>query len=177
MVEGNSYKMACLDVGACCRECIDSEQRYVSRRRTIVLTQFMESLDNYNTCLSRAKRALSSGVFPAETLQAIEEDILVTLPALHIFHPESGPLYQDLKDMLCAWVVSRADEGLGYTPGTSRIAAMILVNISAPEGFVVLRNLLERHCLRSFYGGTDTKEDVSRIDGKRHSLTEPQHPG
>ncbi|KIJ22053.1 hypothetical protein PAXINDRAFT_64371 [Paxillus involutus ATCC 200175] len=118
------------------------------------------SKDNYSSCLSRAKRALSSGVFPSETLQAIEEDISITLPTLHVFHPETGPLYQDLKDMLCAWVVSRADEGLGYTRGSSRIAAMILVNMSAPQGFVVMRNLLERHCMRSFYGGTSTKEDV-----------------
>ncbi|KAF8560067.1 RabGAP/TBC [Imleria badia] len=118
------------------------------------------SKDSYRSCLARATRALSSGVFPEETLQAIEEDILVTLPALHIFHPETGPLYQDLKDLLCAWVVSRADEGLRYTPGASRIAAMILINMSAPQGFVVMRNLLERHCLRSFYGEPDTKEDI-----------------
>lgn len=134
-------------------------------------------IDSYRTYFSRAKRALSSGVFPEETHRAIEDDILVTLPALHIFHPESGPLYQDLKDLLCAWVVSRADEGLGYIPGASRIAAMILVNMSAPQGFVVMRNLLERHCLRSFYGDTNTKEDVSQINEKRHSLTELQHPG
>ena len=176
MVEWDSYKTACLDVGACCRQCIDSKQRYISRRRVTVLI-LMKSLDSYRSCLARAKRALSSGVFREETLQAIEQDILVTLPALRIFHPESGPLYQDLKDLLCAWVVSRADEGLGYIPGTSRIAAMILINMSAPQGFVVMRNLLERHCLRSFYGDTNTKDDVSRINGQRHSLTEPQHPG
>ena len=165
MVEWSSYKTACFDVGACCGKCIDSEQRYVSRPRAVTPV-FTEPLDSYRSCLARAKRALSSGVFPEETLQAIEDDILVTLPALHIFHPESGPLYQDLKDLLCAWVVSRTDEGLGYTSGTSRIAAMILINMSAPQGFVVMRNLLERHCLRSFYGDTSTKEDVSRINGQ-----------
>lgn len=57
---------------------------------------------------------MASGAFPVETLAIIEEDIRATLPALHIFHPETGPLYQDLKDLLCAWVVSRSDEGLGY---------------------------------------------------------------
>ncbi|KAF9225488.1 RabGAP/TBC [Gyrodon lividus] len=118
------------------------------------------SKDNYPSCLSRAKRAISSGVFPSEILQAIEEDILITLPTLHIFHSKTGPLYQDLKDMLCAWVVSRADEGLGYTRGISRIAAMTLINMFAPQAFVVMRNLLERHCMRSFFGGTSTKEDV-----------------
>lgn len=119
------------------------------------------SRDSYRTCLSRARRALSSGVFPSDILQEMEEDIVTTLPALHIFHPESGPLYQELKDMLCAWVISRADEGLSYTRGVSRIAAMILVNVPTPQAFVTLRNLLERHCLRAFYGGTGTKDDKS----------------
>src|SRR3984957_7372278 len=117
--------------------------------------------DHYRTCLARAKRALSSGTFPMTTLGLIEEDIGKTLPALHIFHPETGPLYQDLKDMLCAWVVSRSYEGLGYTPGASRIAAMILINMQPQQGFIVMRNLLERHCMRSFFGGMAARDDVS----------------
>jgi hypothetical protein len=117
-------------------------------------------LDNYRTCFARAKRALSSGTFPQSTLAFIEDDIRSTLPALHIFHPATGPLYQDLKDMLCAWVVSRSDEGLGYTFGIAKIAAMFLINMSVQTGFVVMRNLLERHCMRSFYGGDNSKEDV-----------------
>ncbi|KAI6153881.1 rab-GTPase-TBC domain-containing protein [Pisolithus tinctorius] len=118
------------------------------------------SRDSYRSCLSRARRALSSGVFPLDILQEMEDDIVTTLPALHIFHPESGPLYQELKDVLCAWVISRADEGLGYTRGISKLAAMILVNVPTPQAFVALRNLLERHCLRAFYGDTGTKDDV-----------------
>jgi TBC1 domain family member 14 len=119
------------------------------------------SLDNYRTCSARAKRALSSGTFPEVTLTVIEDDILSTLPALHIFHPSTGPLYQDLKDMLCAWVVSRSDEGLGYIFGIAKIAAMFLINMPVQTGFVVMRNLLERHCMRSFYGGDNSREDVS----------------
>jgi TBC1 domain family member 14 len=118
-------------------------------------------LDNYRTCSARAKRALSSGTFPQPTLNLIEDDIRSTLPALHIFHPSAGPLYQDLKDMLCAWVVSRSDEGLGYTFGIAKIAAMFLINMPMQTGFVVMRNLLERHCMRSFYGGDHSREDVS----------------
>jgi hypothetical protein len=117
--------------------------------------------DNYRTCFVRANRALSSGTFPQPTLTLIEDDILCTLPALHIFHPSTGPLYQDLKDMLCAWVVSRSDEGQGYTPGIAKIAAMLLINMPVQTGFVVMRNLLERHCMRSFYCGDSSKEDVS----------------
>jgi hypothetical protein len=83
-----------------------------------------------------------------------------TLSALHIFHPQSGPLYGDLKDMLSAWVVSRSDEGLGYTFGAAKIAAMMLINLPNQQAFIVMRNLLERHCMRSFFGGDRAKEDV-----------------
>lgn len=117
-------------------------------------------IDAYRTCLARAKRALSAGTFPTTPLGMIEQDIRSTLPSLRIFDPDSGPMYSDLKDMLCAWVVSRSDERLGYILGTARIAAMILLNMSAGPGFVVLKNLLERHCIRSFYGGLSTKDDV-----------------
>ncbi|KAJ7706030.1 rab-GTPase-TBC domain-containing protein [Mycena rosella] len=118
------------------------------------------SKDNYRTCSARAKRALGSGAFPAATLSLIEQDISTTLPSLHIFHQENGPLYSDLKDMMCAWVVSRSDEGLGYTLGAAKIAAMLLINMSAPQAFIVMRNLMERHCMRSFFGGDGAKDDV-----------------
>jgi hypothetical protein len=87
-----------------------------------------------------------------------------TLPAIQIFHKEAGPLHNDLKDMLCAWVVSRSDEGLGYTVGAAKVAAMLLISMPAPRGFIVMRNLLERHLLRSFFGGDRTKDDVCAID-------------
>lgn len=86
-----------------------------------------------------------------------------TLPALQIFHKESGPLHNDLKDMLYAWVVSRSDEGLGYNVGAAKVAAMLLINMPAPQGFIVMRNLLERHLLRNFFGGDRTKDEVRAI--------------
>lgn len=122
---------------------------------------YLHHLDHYRTCLARAKRALLSGVFPQASLEMIEKDISQTLPALHIFHHENGPLYSELKDMLSAWVVSRSDEGLGYTLGAAKIAAMLLINMSAQQGFVVMRNLLERHCMRSFFGGKGAKDEVT----------------
>lgn len=121
------------------------------------------SLEAFKTCLARANRALSSGTFPTTVLGLIEDDIMGTLPSLHLFKPETGPLYQDLKDMLCAWVVARSDEGLGYVPGIAKIAAMILLNMNPAPGFVLMRNLLERHCMRSFYGGLGSKDDVSNL--------------
>ncbi|KAI5121319.1 hypothetical protein M0805_003786 [Coniferiporia weirii] len=118
------------------------------------------SKDTYRTCLARALRALASSTFPTTTLNLIDSDIRSTLPTLHIFNPTTGPLYQDLKDLLCAWVVARSDEGLGYTMGASKIAAMFLLNMQPSSAFVSMRNLLERHCMRSFYGGLAAKDDV-----------------
>lgn len=118
-------------------------------------------IDAYKACLARAKRALVSGTFPTTVLGFIDEDIKTTLPSLHLFVPEVGPLYEDLKDMLCAWVVARSDEGLGYVTGASKIAAMLLLNMPATQAFLVMRNLLERHCMRSFFGGFTTKDEVS----------------
>ncbi|CAE7134799.1 unnamed protein product [Rhizoctonia solani] len=118
------------------------------------------SKESYGRCLARAKRALNAGSFPVETLAIVEEDIRITLPGLHIFHPETGPLYQDLKDLLCAWVVSRSDEGLGYVKGVASVAGMLLINMSGDDAFVCMRNLLERHCLRSFFGGSGAKDDI-----------------
>ena len=69
-------------------------------------------------------------------------------------------MYEDLLDMLCAWVVSRSDEGMGYVMGASKIAAMFLLNMQPPVAFIAMRNLLERHCMRSFYGGLASKDDV-----------------
>jgi len=37
-----------------------------------------------------------------------------TLPALHLFHRESGVMRQDLRDLMIAWTVARSDEALGY---------------------------------------------------------------
>jgi TBC1 domain family member 14 len=116
-------------------------------------------VDNFRSCLARAKRAINAGNFPQDTMKLIEEDIDATLPSLHVFHRE-GPMYEDLKDMLCAWVVARSDERLGYVSGVSRVAAMFLITMPPPQAFVVMRNMLERHCLRSFYGGDGTKDDV-----------------
>ncbi|KAH9081737.1 rab-GTPase-TBC domain-containing protein [Lactarius deliciosus] len=122
------------------------------------------SKDAYRICLARAKRLLEAGTFPNTSLDQIEQDVRSTLPSLHIFHPDSGPMYGELKDMLHAWVVSRSDEGLGYVPGVAKIAAMILLNMPASPGFVVMKNLLERHCMRSFYGEISANDDNNRCN-------------
>lgn len=123
----------------------------------------LKPLDHFRSCLARAKRALASNLFPQATLDLIEQDIQCAFPQLHLFHPETGPMYADLKDMLHAWVVSRSDEGLGYTFGAAKIAAMFLIAMPSQQAFNVMRNLLERHCLRSLYGGDHSKDDVCTL--------------
>ena len=119
------------------------------------------AIDSYKSCLTRARRALDAGTFPTTTLNLIDQDIQMTLPSLHLFTPKVGPLYEDLMNILCAWVVSRSDEGLGYVMGASKIAAMFLLNMQPPSAFISMRNLFERHCMHSFYGGLSCKDDVS----------------
>lgn len=124
------------------------------------------SPDSFRVCLARARRSISSGAFPTHTLQLLEGDIVATLPNLKLFHPVVGPLYSDLKDLLLAWTVARSDEGLGYVVGASKVAAMLLLNVTSNErAFVAMRNLLERGCSRAFYGGSSTKDDVSTLLG------------
>jgi hypothetical protein len=65
--------------------------------------------------------------------------------------------------MLYAWVVARSDEGLSYIPGAARVAAMLLINLPIQNAFNVMRNLLDRHCLRSFFGREQAKDDVSNV--------------
>ncbi|KAH9178802.1 rab-GTPase-TBC domain-containing protein [Lactarius sanguifluus] len=98
------------------------------------------SKDAYRICLARAKRLLEAGTFPNTSLDQIEQDVRSTLPSLHIFHPGFG----------------------------TDIAAMILLNMPASPGFVVMKNLLERHCMRSFYGEISANDDVST-----HTCTTP----
>ncbi len=125
-----------------------------------LLDAYACSADAYRSCLARAKRAIENHKFPTTTLHLIEQDIKATLPSLHLFTPGTGPLYAELEDMLCAWFVSRSDEGLGYVMGASKVAAMFLLNMSAQSAFIAMRSLLERHCLRSFYGGLEAKQEV-----------------
>ncbi|KIJ53482.1 hypothetical protein M422DRAFT_154980 [Sphaerobolus stellatus SS14] len=115
----------------------------------------------YFSSLARASKLMASGRFPAAALSQMEADIDTTLPQLHIFNKLTGPLYEDLRNLLCAWIVCRAEEGLGYVEGIAKIAGMLLLNLTGPDqAFTVMRNLLDRHCMRAFFGGPAYREDV-----------------
>ena len=72
-----------------------------------------DMVDAYRSYVARANKAISSGRFPQDTLDAIERDMSNTLPQTKMFVAGS-PMRVDLKELLTAWVVYRSDDGLGY---------------------------------------------------------------
>lgn len=126
--------------------------------------------DAYKTYLARAKRAIDSGRFPKDILDRLELDMTDTLPTLKLYMPGS-PMRDDLKDFICAWVVYRSDEGLGYVsciipalsssykaPYITQLGAMLLLSSPPPQAFLILVNFLARPCLRAFY--TQTIDEI-----------------
>jgi hypothetical protein len=73
--------------------------------------------DAYKFYVTRAKKAVDSGRFPQDTLDRMDKEMDETLPTLKLFGP-SGPMREDLKEILCAWVVYRSDSALGYVSGS-----------------------------------------------------------
>ncbi|CCA67166.1 hypothetical protein PIIN_00998 [Serendipita indica DSM 11827] len=114
------------------------------------------SKDMYRSCSARAQRAILRGTFPTNALESIEKDMDSTLPTLHLFHRETGVMREDLRDLMLAWMVA----SLCKTMGAARIGAMLLLNIPLPNTFLAMRNLMDRHCLRSLYGGPNAQDDV-----------------
>ncbi|RDW68583.1 hypothetical protein BP5796_09240 [Coleophoma crateriformis] len=74
--------------------------------------------------------------------ERIESDVRGTYQELKIFQPD-GPLHGSLVDVLRAYAMYRSD--VGYVPGTSTIAAILLLNLpSTSATFITLSNILNR---------------------------------
>ncbi|KAG4029777.1 hypothetical protein MFRU_014g00770 [Monilinia fructicola] len=92
-------------------------------------------------------------------LERIERDVKETYPELRIFQPE-GPLHVALTDVLKAYSMYRSD--VGYVPGTSTIAAILLLNLPDPSSsFQALSNILNRPLALSFH--TNDTGAISRV--------------
>ncbi|CZT08257.1 related to Mac1p interacting protein (MIC1 protein) [Rhynchosporium graminicola] len=95
-----------------------------------------------------------SGLSPDEEtkkgwLRRIEQDVEGTYKELRIFQ-KGGPLHETLRDVLRAYAMYRSD--IGYVPGTSTIAALLLLNLPTPSStFSALSNLLNRPLAHSFH--------------------------
>lgn len=121
--------------------------------------------------LESAQSAIASGTFPGVLLEAIKKDIAETLPSLRLFDEHTGPLYQDLMDVLLAFVYVRADEAsqreqLEYTdvtlthskytlyvPGAANLAAILVMNLTTTQSLILLLNLIvKKSWLKAIYG-------------------------
>ena len=134
--------------------------------------------------LESAQRAIASGAFPDNLLEAIKNDITQTLPSLRLFDEQTGPLYQDLIDVLLAFVFVRADEAsqreqLGFTdvafvhskytlyvPGVANLAAILIMNLTPTQSLILLLNLIAKKCwLKAIYG-LQTKSGTEDLSSK-----------
>ncbi|UZJ52313.1 hypothetical protein CBS101457_001633 [Exobasidium rhododendri] len=119
----------------------------------------------YNKATAEAKKRIDEARFPAIDMHAIDMDIAETLPSLKLFQKETGPLYDDLYSVLCAFVIVQIDreEAKGsfnqgeekvqvYQEGAASLAAMLLTNLSPAETLIALVNLIaERPWLRALF--------------------------
>lgn len=96
--------------------------------------------DAYKAYSARARRAIEAGRFPPDVLEWIERELDDTLPTLKLFTPGS-PLRDDLRELLCAWVVCRSDESLGYV---CCVLLLSSVKISGDQ-ILLLTNITARH--------------------------------
>jgi len=69
-----------------------------------------EAYKSYNV---RARKAVESGRFPVDVLEKMEVELDETLVTLKMFY-RGSPMREELKELICAWIVYRSDEGLGY---------------------------------------------------------------
>ena len=117
-------------------------------------------------------------------MEAIKNDITQTLPSLGLFDEQTGPLYQDLFDVLLAFVFVRADEAsqreqLGFTdvafvhskytlyvPGVANLAAILVMNLTPTQSLILLLNLIaKKSWLKAIYG-LQTKSGTEDLSSK-----------
>lgn len=122
--------------------------------------QLMLSHDLFPRALGAVSSLRQQGQMPAALYEAIRDDTANTLPSLRLFDEQSGPLWHDLMDVLCAFTYVRADEASQresqphvdldalhqqytlYVPGTAHLAATLLMTLTPSTTLLVLLNLV-----------------------------------
>ncbi|KAH3758445.1 TBC1 domain family member 12 [Pelomyxa schiedti] len=82
------------------------------------------------------------------SVKLIPVDLPRTFAGLNFF-AEGGPLRQSIQEVLEAFVCYRPD--VGYVQGMSYLAAILLLNMDAPDAFTCMANILNRPCYFCFY--------------------------
>ncbi|KAH8920736.1 RabGAP/TBC [Atractiella rhizophila] len=118
---------------------------------------------SYTRSLSHALNLIDTSQFDPDVLTAIEEDISACFVGLKIFQKETGPMYTDLREVLLAWSVFWKERP-NYVKGAAYPAALLLLNLSPPEAFLSLVNLISKSCLKCLYSNDEeTIEAYYRI--------------
>ena len=131
----------------------------------------MLSHNLFDRASKAVQQCLAANVFPSALIKIIKRDIACTLPSLRLFDEKSGPLWQDLFDVLLAFVFVRADEAAQrekmelinieqlqntyslYVPGLANLAALLIMNLPTHQTLIVLLNLIaKKSWLRAIYG-------------------------
>ncbi|KAH7062335.1 rab-GTPase-TBC domain-containing protein [Macrophomina phaseolina] len=79
--------------------------------------------------------------------ESIRRDTNEAYPELKIFQT-GGPLHESLLDVLMAYSMYRSD--VGYIYGTHLIAGLLILNMSPPDAFISLANILNRSLPMAF---------------------------
>ncbi|KAK6538123.1 hypothetical protein TWF694_011005 [Orbilia ellipsospora] len=120
--------------------------------------------ETYKIALDRAKKldaelnAIEDRHPQKDQFADIRKDAENTFPELKLFQV-GGPMHQSLADVLMAYSVYRKD--IGYSFGLHLLAGHLLLNLSAPDAFQTLANLLNRQLPLSFY--TQDEPQITNI--------------
>lgn len=116
--------------------------------------------DLFDRASKEARYAWSQGIIPTKISESVDTDMAKTLPSLGLFHHKGAPLWQDLRDMLYAYIFVRADEACQrlesgtvdletldeqfvlYVPGSASLAAMLLLNLPVSQAFIAMLNII-----------------------------------
>ncbi|BFZ57800.1 hypothetical protein PYCC9005_004854 [Savitreella phatthalungensis] len=117
--------------------------------------------DTFSTALANARETLrelrekradgqddSGELITLASFEAIDACIDETYADLGLFQGE-GPLFAPLRDVLHAYRFYRAD--VEFNKALCPLAALLLLNVGAPEAFVMIANLLNRPLMLALY--------------------------
>jgi len=83
------------------------------------------------------------------SLRIIDLDLPRTFPSLAIFNNKDSPIYENLQNVLDAFVISRPD--IGYVQGMSFIAGLFLLYMQPYDAFRCFANVICRMSLIPFF--------------------------
>ncbi|KAK9324351.1 rab-GTPase-TBC domain-containing protein [Lipomyces orientalis] len=113
----------------------------------------------FDTLLDSLRAKDDAQTIDSSTSDQILEDVDSTYPQVKLFQ-RGGPLHESLVDILRAYTVYSKGK-VGYNPGMSTIAGALLLNLSAPDTFSALANIIAHQSLLTLY--KNDREKLSKF--------------